>query len=96
MCANVSSVLVSSACRVLASAESHHACFLIFNCDCLANAIFRIWNAFTDKKQYGDTALIWTATNGQHEHLRLLLEAGADKDAKDKVRGPMLIERKFE
>jgi hypothetical protein len=55
-----------------------------------------VFGMHSQTKQYGDTALIWTATNGQHEHLHLLLEAGADKNAKDKVRGPMLIERKFE
>jgi hypothetical protein len=33
------------------------------------------------------TALIWAAFHGQAHCVRLLLDAGADKNAKDKVRG---------
>jgi hypothetical protein len=43
-------------------------------------------SASATQKQNGDTALIWTATNGEAEHVRLLLDAGAEKDAKNKVR----------
>ena len=36
--------------------------------------------------QDGWTALIWAAWNGHTECVRLLIDAGADKDAKDQVR----------
>ncbi len=36
--------------------------------------------------QIGSTALIFAAHNGRADCVRLLLDAGADKDAKDKVR----------
>jgi hypothetical protein len=37
--------------------------------------------------QRNRTALIWAATNGYADCVRLLLGAGADKNAKDKVCG---------
>ncbi len=36
--------------------------------------------------QYGRTALIWAAAKGHADCVRLLLDAGADKEAKCKVR----------
>ena len=36
--------------------------------------------------QYGLTALIWAAAEGHAECVRLLIDAGADKDVKNNVR----------
>ena len=38
------------------------------------------------RAQYGYTALIWAARNDHADCTRLLLDAGADKNAKDEVR----------
>ena len=37
--------------------------------------------------QSGSTLLMWAAQEGQLEIVRLLLDRGADKEAKDGVRG---------
>ncbi len=38
--------------------------------------------------QFGMTALMWAASNGHADCARLLLDAGADKEAKNEVRDP--------
>ena len=38
------------------------------------------------RAQIGCTALMWAAENGRTDCARLLLDAGADKNAADKVR----------
>ncbi len=40
--------------------------------------------------QGGNTALIWAGYKGHADCARLLLDAGADKNAKDKVRALVL------
>ncbi len=42
--------------------------------------------AFDQGVQRGRTALIWAATEGKADCVRLLLDAGADKEATDEVR----------
>ena len=42
--------------------------------------------AFDQGGQRGRTALIWAATEGKADCVRLLLNAGADKEATDEVR----------
>jgi hypothetical protein len=39
------------------------------------------------RAQYEMTALMWAAYNGHADCVRLLMEVGADKEARDKVRG---------
>ena len=42
-------------------------------------------------QQGGNTALLWAAGNGQLDCMRLLLDAGADKDAKSNVRRALSV-----
>ena len=58
-------------------------------------AWLRLENCVSVQKQHGDTALIMTASSGRLENMRMLLEAGANKDAKDKVCGLMRIVQKL-
>jgi hypothetical protein len=64
--------------------------------DCLARAVSPPQPALADAAdyigaQYGYTPLHYAASNGQLECARLLLERGADKEAKEDVRAPTLV-----
>ena len=43
-------------------------------------------DTFAARAQFGATALMRAADNGRADCMRLLLDAGADKNAKDRVR----------
>ena len=49
-------------------------------------ALAHCLGGFDSESQHGTTALIWAAHNGHADCVRLLIDAGADKDAKDQVR----------
>jgi hypothetical protein len=46
----------------------------------------------SDLQEDGRTALMWATVNGHVECLRLLIDARANKEAKDKVRRRILLE----
>ncbi len=54
--------------------------------DC-GRLLYHIW---FENAQNGYTALIWAARDGKPDCVRLLLDAGVNKDAKDKVSGDRL------
>ncbi len=60
--------------------------FYIFVFSAVNDRRLRVIAAYLFQIQDGCTALIWAASNGHTDCVRLLVEGGADKDAKSTVR----------
>ena len=75
MCTCMLNICDVSCCRVV----------VVFTCE---RAVWRLaWGrAWGPLFQFGQTALMYAAIAGHAESVRLLLDAGADKNAKDDVR----------
>ena len=57
--------------------------------DDVAVAMIYVSSPHPHARQDGNTALIWAACNGHLEVVRVMLAAGVDKEAKEKVGGIM-------